>query len=77
MRKKRKNYYVLGKQACNTAKTCDTAVMGCSVPLGQEFGTCTCTCVTHDHNTMELPVPMLHPNSVVVVLAVVVTTCGG
>ena len=60
--KKRKNYYVLGKQACNNPKTCGTMVTGCGVPLGQEFGTCTCTCVIHDHNTVELPIPVLHPS---------------
>ena len=61
MREKKKNYYyVLGKRACNTTKTHDTMVTGRGVPLGQEFGTCTCTCVTCDHNTVELPIPVLN-----------------
>ena len=38
--------------------------MGHGVPLGWDFGTCTCTCVTRDHNTAELPVPVLHPKHV-------------
>ena len=43
-------------------KTCETVGKGCGVALGPECQNHTCTHGTHGCDTMELPVPVLHPN---------------
>ena len=55
--------------ACNTAKTYETTVTGHSITSGQEFWNHT---QTHGCDTMELPVPVLHPTGLVDICA----TCG-
>jgi len=55
--------------AHNTAKTCDTAVMGHGVTLGLKFWNHTHTHGTHGCDTAELPVPMLHPSCLLLLLS--------